>query len=280
MLYQHNATVYLAGRSADKAEKAVASLKQAFPNSKGSVDTIIVDFSDLTTIKPALDKFTAVQKEIHVLTLNHGIMFTPEGSKGAQGFDLQLVTNCIGSYLFYKLLQPTLAATAAKAPAGSVRVTWASSTITDLLSPKPGGVKFEADGAPSQTLEKDVQYGQTKAGNTILAGVLARHDKDAGIFHYSWNPGNLASDLSRHMSAVSKWVLSTFVTFPVRFGGYTELWAAVAEIPPEKNGAYIAPWGRLWHVRDDIQKGIDDTSPEAAGEKFVKWLDDTSKQYA
>lgn len=37
ILYQHNATVYIAGRSKDKAKRAIDEMKAKFPNSKGKV---------------------------------------------------------------------------------------------------------------------------------------------------------------------------------------------------------------------------------------------------
>lgn len=280
ILYQHNATLYVAGRSVDKASKAIANLKQAFPNAKGSAEPLIVDFSDFTTIKPAADKFIASQKTLHVLTLNHGVMFPPKGSKGAQGFDLQLATNVIGSYLFYALLQPVLATTATTAPAGTVRVTWASSLGMELGSPKPGGIKFDAAGAPSQTLDSQTQYSQTKAANTILAAVLARRDRAAGIMHLSWNPGNLNTDLARSLPQFLVKAFGPLITHPAIYGGYTELFAAVAPIPFEKTGSFVAPWGRLRHIRQDIQAGIDDTSAESVGERLLKWVEATTKPYA
>jgi len=280
ILYQHNATLYIAGRSEDKASKAIANLKEKFPNAKGSVETVIVDFSDFTSIKPAADKFVASQKSLHVLTLNHGVMFPPKGSKGAQGFDLQLATNVIGSYLFYALLQPTLAATAATAAPGVVRVTWASSLGMELGSPKPGGIKFNADGAPSQQLDSQTQYSQTKAANTILAAVLARRDRAAGIMHLSWNPGNLHTDLARSLPQFLVKTFGPLLVYPAVYGGYTELFAAVAPIDFEKSGSFIAPWGRLRHIRKDIQAGIDDTSAESVGERLLKWAEATTKPYA
>lgn len=71
-------------------------------------------------------------------------MIPPDGSKAAQGHELQIATNCLGPYLFTKLLTPLIQKTAASSPAGSVRVTWAASLAT-VGSPK-NGVTMEANG--------------------------------------------------------------------------------------------------------------------------------------
>ncbi len=86
-------------------------------------------------------------------------------------------TNCLGPYLLTKLLLPVLQRTAASSPAGTVRVTWASSLATELSSPT-GGITFDDQGAPS-VLSKGANYAQTKVGNVFLSHELAkRYGKD------------------------------------------------------------------------------------------------------
>ena len=43
ILYQRNATVYIAGRSESKASKAIGEIKQANPNSKGRIEFLKVE---------------------------------------------------------------------------------------------------------------------------------------------------------------------------------------------------------------------------------------------
>lgn len=69
-------------------------------------------------------------------------MIPPDGSKAAQGHELQMGTNCVGPYLLTKLLTPLLVKTAASSPPGSVRVTWAGSLAT-VGSPKNGVIMEE-----------------------------------------------------------------------------------------------------------------------------------------
>lgn len=73
ILYMHNATVCIAGRAESKAQKAVTEIKNAYPNSSGHIDYIILDLSNLSTIKPAVEKFVAQQPRLDVLVNNAGV---------------------------------------------------------------------------------------------------------------------------------------------------------------------------------------------------------------
>ncbi|KAF2674725.1 NAD(P)-binding protein [Microthyrium microscopicum] len=283
ILYQKNATVYLAGRSADKANAAISAIKQAFPDSKGKVDFIKVDFSDLSTIKSGVEGFLSKEKRLDVLTNNAGVMTPPAKSKDAHDRDLTLGTNIIGPYLFTKLLTPILQSTAKDAPKNSVRVTWASSAAA-FINPPAGGVAFDKDGNVSNfSNDNGKAYAQSKASNMLLASEFAKRYGRDGIISVSWNPGNLTSELQRHMNSVAAWVLDRVLLFPTIFGAYTELYAACSEdITESQNGAFIAPWGRVYDAPGHITSG---TKTEAEGgsghaEKLWTWLDKTTSQYA
>lgn len=73
VLYQHNGTVYIAGRSTEKAEKAIASLRQAVPDSQGKLEFMHIDLADLKTIKPGVEQFLAKESRLDVLTNNAGV---------------------------------------------------------------------------------------------------------------------------------------------------------------------------------------------------------------
>jgi len=75
ILYQHNGTVYVAGRSAEKGNKAISSIREAVPDSKGKLEFMHIDLADLTTIKPGVEKFLAQESRLDVLTNNAGVRF-------------------------------------------------------------------------------------------------------------------------------------------------------------------------------------------------------------
>jgi len=92
IIYQHNGTVYVAGRSVEKAEKSITDTKALFPGSKGKIDFLKVDLADLTTIKVAVEEFRAKESRLDVLVNNAGVMVPPVGSRSEQGHELQMGT--------------------------------------------------------------------------------------------------------------------------------------------------------------------------------------------
>ncbi|KAK5175562.1 short-chain alcohol dehydrogenase [Saxophila tyrrhenica] len=271
IVYSKNGTVYLAGRSKDKADKAIEEIKQAHPSSDGRLEFLQVDLADLASIKPSVDSFMQKEQRLDVLTNNAGVMVPPDGSKASQGHELQMGTNCLGPYLFTKLLTPLLQKTASSSPPGSVRVTWAASMAT-LFSPT-NGVVMESAG-PKVHGQNGVNYAQSKAGNVLLAkGYQAEHSKD-GIVSNSWNPGNLKSELQRHVPSVGTMLMGFMLYQPV-YGAYTELYAGWAEEAgkEEGKGAYYGPWGRQVKLRDDVRNS-------SAQKEFLEWCEKETKPFA
>ncbi|KAI5302835.1 hypothetical protein KEM55_000872, partial [Ascosphaera atra] len=84
ILFQHNGVVYIAGRSKSKADKASEEIKKAFPDSKGRVEFLQLDLSDLTKIEGAARTFMSQEQRLDVLTNNAGVMVPPSGSKTEQ----------------------------------------------------------------------------------------------------------------------------------------------------------------------------------------------------
>lgn len=178
MLYQHNAKVYIAARSEDKARKSIEKLQSLHPDSRGQLIFLRLDLNDLTTIKASADEFLKKEKRLDVLWNNAGVMVPPQGSKTAQGYELQLGTNNIAPFLFTKFLLNTIKLTAKSASPGSVRVVWVSSSAAEF-APKPA-IDFE-----NMDYKKEegiwAKYGRSKAGNVLHAAELARQTKNDGI---------------------------------------------------------------------------------------------------
>jgi retinol dehydrogenase-12 len=260
-------------------QKAIKSLEAEFSASKGRVEFLQVDLADLTTIPPAAEHFMSREQRLDTLTNNAGVMVPPIGTKDAHGHEQQMGTNCLGPWLLSQSLMPILEKTASSAPKDSVRVTFAASIAVNF-APK-GGVAFTADGSPKCHDNKGVDYSQSKAANVYLASEFANHHSKAGIVSVSWNPGNLKTELQRHtpswQSTMFKWIL-----YPAIFGAYTELYAACSPaITSSKNGAYLAPWGRIYDVRSDIAAGIKSKQEGGTGEaeRFWRWCEKESAKF-
>lgn len=283
ILYQHNAAIYIAGRSEEKATKAIEDLKAKHPDSKGRLEFLPLDLSDLTTIKSAAEKFSAKEKRLDVLVNNAGVMTPPKGSKGKQGHELQLVTNCLGPFLFTKALVPILKETAISSPAGSVRVIWASSLVTNLLSPN-GGVKLGEDDSPQIASFQPTNYGQSKAANNFYAAEFSRRHGGDGILSVAFNPGNLATELQRHLDPINL-LTAKLINHPAKYGAYTELYAGWSpDIGIEHGGMFVIPWGRDGNdiLRSDLRKAIEQskTDEKSVPRRFWEWSERETAQYA
>lgn len=283
ILYAKNATVYLAGRSPNKATTAIEALKSAHAGSKGRLEFLHVDLSDLTTIRKAVEEFKAKEKRLDVLVNNAGVMMPPGGSMSKQGYELQLATNCLGPYLLTKGLMPLLTETAKTSPAGSVRVIWASSLVTNLFSPT-SGVALTKEGPPQISWFQPTNYGQSKAGNNFLASETQRRYGSDGIISVSFNPGNLKTDLQRHLDPISL-LTAKLLSFPPRFGAYTELYCGWSpDVKEEDGGMFVVPWGKKGNdiLRSDVRKAVVDaeTDENAVPRLFWEWLDKETAQYA
>lgn len=261
ILYAKNATVYVAGRSEEKATASIAQIRKTYGNSKGTLHFLEADFSDLPTVKRAAEKFLAAESRLDVLTNNAGVMMPPAGSTSAQGFELQVATNCLGHFLFSQLLVPVL-----KATEGS-RVTWASSVVTEL-SPSPGGIVYEADGSVKVHGDPLPDYCQSKVGNVYLASEFGRRH---GILSVSFNPGSLRTGLLRHVKDFRAKV-QHYLQHDAIYGAYTELFAGwSSDIGQDKNGCYIVPWGQFGKLRSDVALGLKSKEEGGSGLAAKFW---------
>lgn len=159
-------------------------------------------------------------------------------------------------------------------------MTWAGSLAVDLGSPKPGGITFAPSGGP-KTLGRQGDYGQSKAGNLLLANECAkRWGNESGVLHLCWNPGNLKTELQRHVSVAA---LMNWMLYPAVYGAYTELYAGFSEVLGMNDaGDFIVPWGRKGVFRQDIVEGIRSEKDGGTGsaEKFYAWCEKETAGFA
>ncbi|ETN38798.1 uncharacterized protein HMPREF1541_06837 [Cyphellophora europaea CBS 101466] len=282
ILYQHNATVYIAGRSEDKATKAINSIADQFPASGGKLYFLKVDLSDLATIKPAVKEFERRESKLHWLNNNAGVMRAPTESRGAQGMNIQFQTNIYGPFLLTKLLSPILERTAANEEPGSVRATWAGSLGT-ILCPFEGGVEWTADEAElAGEGDPDKAYHVTKAANYLLGVEFGKRVGDkGGVMHLTYNPGNLKTELARHLEPSDPVLrVARFLVYPARMGAYTEIYAGLSKVlsPRENQGGWVVPWGRSTApMRPDIKAEVEKEKGTAF--RLYEWCDRITKQW-
>lgn len=273
----------MAGRSQAKADASLVRLAEVHPTSTGHISFLHLDLNDLSTIRASADALRARTDRLDVLVHNAGVMFPPKGSATAQGFELQLGTNCLAPFLLNHFLHPLLAATA-KSPASASappRVVWVSSSASEM--PPKGAIHFEGDG-PNYGLKGGPMtlYCQSKAGNVLHAVEYAERARADGIISVALNPGNLHSDLQRHLKNPVERFMVGLMCHPTIFGAYTEIFAATSpEVTIEKTGAYIIPWGRFGVMGSEVTKAIKDPKEGGNGNmrRFWDWSTEQVKPY-
>ncbi|KAF7550376.1 hypothetical protein G7046_g8034 [Stylonectria norvegica] len=279
MLYSRNAKVYIAARSEERCIKAMEDIAVAAPNSKGSTEFLKLDLADLTTIKATVDEVLSKEKKLHVLFNNAGLMSDNPG-KTKQDYETHIGINCLGTFLFTKLLTPILAETAKTEPAGTVRVVWVSSSGTELAGEKHVGIHLNNldyhDPKPPM-----YKYAISKTGNYLHGVEYAKRHRSAGIVSVPLNPGNLSSELLRDKSLLFRMAVNPMTYAPVN-GAYTELFAGLSpELTIENTGSWVIPFGRIYPIRPDL---VAATKTEAEGgngtaSKFYDWADEQVNKY-
>ncbi|KAF2183638.1 NAD(P)-binding protein [Zopfia rhizophila CBS 207.26] len=270
ILYAKNGIVYVAARSSKRANAAIEVISQAIKESKGALNAMVLDLADLKTIQPAVRQFQAQQSRLDVLFLNAGVMTPPANSKTVDGHDLELGTNCLGSFLLTRLLEPTLKATvsAPGTPSRGVRVVWVSSFLN--LGTPAGGVQFDDKGNPVQLKAMD-NYMQSKAGIYLLAHEFAQKRADDGVLHVCLNPGLMKTELQRHGPPPMRLIMGAVLKGP-KYGAYTELYAGLSS--DVNNGGYYIPWGRRGFAPDHVEASCKPSGGKASiSSRFFDWCE-------
>lgn len=281
ILYGKGGTVYITGRSLQKVSTAIARIEEEYQDhaGKGHLKSLVFDLADLMTIAGAIDMFTRQETRLDVLFNNAGIAQVAPGSVSAQGHEAHMGTNCLGPFLFTKLLTPILIKTAEAAPEGSVRVVFASSSIVEMAP--PGGLDLAELQQGKHSKDKARNYAASKVGNWFLAAQCDKRLREHGIICLTQNPGNLKTD-SWNNVPVLKTLFSPLMQEAI-FGAYTNLWCGFSEdVTVSDGGRYAIPWGR-WHPnpRGDIVESLRDKAEGGTGvaAEFEEWCEKETAPY-
>ncbi|KAJ2925917.1 hypothetical protein H1R20_g11178, partial [Candolleomyces eurysporus] len=261
-LLAHNAKVYLGARNREKGEKAIHELK--LETGKEGI-LLELDLSDLKSVKDAAEVFQSKETSLHMLFNNAGVMAPPTEQVTAQGYDMQFGTNVLGHFYFTKLLIPTLLDTAKSTPDWKPRIIHTSSVVSSLASP----LDFNTlkDGPARRSKGPRWLYKQSKLANIMVSNELARRFGEQGIISASVNPGNIRTELRRHMSPTVENILGYLTLYPVQLGALTQLWAGTSDEGRSMNGKYLVPWARYGRPNP---AALD----EMANNELWKWLEE------
>ncbi|MHB9848771.1 SDR family NAD(P)-dependent oxidoreductase [Streptomyces krungchingensis] len=219
------AHVVVPARRPEAAQAAIADLDD--------VEVDELDLSDLDSVRAFAERFLASDRAIDLLINNAGIMACPETRVGP-GWEAQFATNHLGHYALVNHLWPTLAQ-------GGARVVSTSSLGHQLSDIRWDDVQWE------RGYDKWQAYGQAKTANILFAVQLDALGKDSGVRAFAVHPGNIMTDLQRHLPQEEMvafgWVdeqgnmLATDFKTPEQ-GASTQVWAATSPQLVNTGGVY------------------------------------------
>ncbi|MFC6750006.1 oxidoreductase [Deinococcus aquaticus] len=229
VLAQRGATVIMACRSAQKAEKAAGGIRALNP--KGEVVLMTLDLGDLDSVKAFADAFRARYDRLDILVNNAGIMVPPLG-RTAQGFETQFGVNHLGHFALTAALMPLLERTA------GARIVTVSS-----MAHRFGKLNLADANWHARPYAPMPAYGQSKLSNLLFTYELQRRLNAAGsdvlavAAHPGWASTGLQGD--SHGSNLANRLFAQ----PQAAGALPSLYAATA--PDVTGGAYYGPSGLL-----------------------------------
>lgn len=229
------ARVVLAGRTPAKLDAAAEAIAAEVPGA--AVDTLVVDLSDLASVRAA-GQAAGELGPIHHLVNNAGIMASPF-HRTVDGLESQMATNHFGPFLLTGLLLDQLVAS------GEGRVVTLSSQMHRVARSAPLG-----DPRARRRYRRWRVYSQTKLANLLFTFELDRRLRRAGLpvialaahpglagTHLAVN-GQLGSPEGRRAAILDAAVKA--ISQSAAAGAWPALMAATADLP---GGTYVGPGG-------------------------------------
>ena len=184
-LARQGGRVYIASRSREKGEEAVAGIKASTGNE--AVWFLPLDLADLDSARACAAAFLATGDPLHVLVNNAGVVRARSRTK--QGFELMFGVNHLGHFALTNAL---LGCLTASAPARVV-------TVSSDSHYSARGIDFEALRRPERGITGLHGYAVSKLCNVLFSQELARRTADTGVTSYALHPGVVASDIWRRV---------------------------------------------------------------------------------
>jgi len=222
-LAARGAAVYVAARSRDKGEAAVAAIRAAAGSD--SVSFLALDLADLESVRACAEAFLARGEPLHVLVNNAGV----GGGRGLtkQGFEHMFGVNHLGHFLLTQLLLDRLVSS------GPSRVV----TVASDAHYSARGIDWDAVQRPARGITGLGEYAVSKLCNVLFSQELARRTAGTGVTTYALHPGVVASDIWRRVP----WPVRPLITrrmLSVDEGAATSLYCATSPEVAEDSGLF------------------------------------------
>jgi NAD(P)-dependent dehydrogenase (short-subunit alcohol dehydrogenase family) len=231
VLARRGARVILAGRSQDRLDEAVRTLRGEMPDAE--LDTLVVDLGDLASIREAAGRIARTET-VDLLINNAGVMNLPERRTTVDGFEVTVGTNHLGHFAFTAQLMPALRRSAAAriVTVSAIAASWRSGALTDLMSVR----RYRPMGA----------YAKSKRANVVFTEELARRLAGTGIEAVVIHPGAAMTNLQRHTQGPIvrrlTGLMERLLMGSPEGAAWPSLYAATS--PDVHSGAFVGPAGR------------------------------------
>ena len=222
-LARQGGRVYIASRSREKGEEAVAGIKASTGNE--AVWFLPLELADLDSVRACAAAFLATGDPLHVLVNNAGVVRARSRTK--QGFELMFGVNHLGHFALTNAL---LGCLTASAPARVV-------TVSSDSHYSARGIDFEALRRPERGITGLHGYAVSKLCNVLFSQELARRTADTGVTSYALHPGVVASDIWRRVP----WPVRPLITrrmLTVDEGAATSLYCATSPDVAQDSGKF------------------------------------------
>jgi NAD(P)-dependent dehydrogenase (short-subunit alcohol dehydrogenase family) len=222
-LARRGGRVYVACRSAEKGQKAVAGIVAA--TGSEAVAFLPLDLADLASVGRCAEQFLALGEPLHVLINNGGVA----GQRGMtkDGFEMAFGVNHVGHFALTNALLDRLAASA---PARVV-------TVASDSHYQAEGVDFDAARRPTASRTGLREYAVSKLCNVLFSQELARRVQGRGITTYALHPGVVASDIWRRVPWPIRPLIKLRMISPEE-GARTSLYCATSDSVAAASGRF------------------------------------------
>jgi NAD(P)-dependent dehydrogenase (short-subunit alcohol dehydrogenase family) len=174
------ATVTIPARDTERAAAALAGVE--------GVEILPMDLIDAGSVQAFAERLLDTGRAVSLLICSAGVMATPL-IRDRDGHEGQFAVNHLGHYRLTCALWPALAAQGARVVAVSSR------------GHQIAGIDFDDIDFRRRDYDKWVAYGQSKTANALFARALDRRGAPLGVRAFSLHPGQVLTDLARHLSA-------------------------------------------------------------------------------
>lgn len=224
-LANKKAKVILAVRNPSKGVEAKEKIEAQ--NKNADVEVMIVDLSDIASVKNFSDAFKTKYDKLDLLINNAGVMIPPY-SKTKDGFELQIGTNHFGHFVLTIQLLDVLERTI-------------NSRIVNVSSAahKYGNINFNDLNWENRKYKSWRAYGDSKIANLYFTQELGKKLSDKKIIVTAAHPGWTATELQRHSGLFV--FFNKFFAMDQEQGALPTLRAAIDE--DVQTGDYFGPDG-------------------------------------